>query len=177
MMRVLASVALWLAAASPADLSRIGAPGVAAIRGPALSGSIRFLADDLLASPALAGEPDFTRHFSGRDTCFELNDLKANKLVARSNPSRCAQRTSPCSTFKVPLALLAFDAGILKDETSAMKWDGTKTNRDAWNRDQAAATWIQNSVIWFSQRLTVQLGMEQVKAYLSRFDFGDAEFS
>jgi beta-lactamase class D len=131
----------------------------------------------LVASPAKAGEPDFARLFAERDGCFELYDLKTNKLVVRSNPRRCAQRTSPCSTFKVPLALMAFDSGILKDETSMMKWDGTKSSRDTWNRDQTAATWMQNSVVWFSQRLTPQLGMERVKAYLSRLDFGNQDMS
>lgn len=131
----------------------------------------------LIAFPAHAAEPDFDRLFAGRDGCFELYDMKTNKLVVRSNPRRCAQRTSPCSTFKVPLALMAIDAGILEDETSPMKWDGTKARRDEWNRDQTAATWMQNSVVWFSQRLTPQLGMEKVKSYLSRFDFGNQDMS
>jgi len=131
----------------------------------------------LLASPALADEPDFSRIFAGRDACFELYDLKAGKLVVRSDPRRCAERTSPCSTFKVPLALMAFDAGILTDENSPMKWDGTKTSRDIWNRDQTAATWMRDSVVWFSQRLTPLLGMDKVKAYLSRFDFGNQDMT
>ena len=131
----------------------------------------------LFTSPALAGEPNFARIFAGRDGCFELYDLKADKLVVRSDPTRCALRTSPCSTFKVPLALMAFDAGILTDESSSMKWDGTKTSRDAWNRDQTAATWMGNSVVWFSQRLTPLLGMDKVKAYLSKFAFGNEDMT
>jgi len=131
----------------------------------------------LIASHALAGEPDFARLFAGRDGCFELYDMKANELVLRSDPRRCAQRTSPCSTFKVPLALMAFDAGILEDEASPMKWDGTETSREAWNRDQTAATWMRDSVVWFSQRLTPRLGMERVKHYLARFDFGNQDMS
>jgi beta-lactamase class D len=127
--------------------------------------------------PAQAGEPDFARLFAGRDGCFELYDLKADTIVVRFNPDRCALRTSPCSTFKVPLALMAFDAGILKDENSSMKWDGTKFSRDAWNHDQTAATWMRDSVVWFSQRLTPELGMEKVKAYLARFDFGNQDMS
>lgn len=131
----------------------------------------------LITSPAQAVEPDFARLFAGRDGCFELYDMKAGKFVVRSNPRRCAQRTSPCSTFKVPLALMAFDSSILKDETSRIEWDGTKTSRDEWNRDQTASSWMQNSVVWFSQRLTPQLGMERVKAYLSSFDFGNQDMS
>ena len=130
-----------------------------------------------LTAPAQAGEPDFEKLFAGRDGCFELYDLKTSRRIARSNARRCAERTSPCSTFKVPLSLMAFDAGILADENSSMTWDGTKTSRDVWNRDQTAATWMQNSVVWFSQRLTPLLGMDKVKAYLSRFDYGNQDMT
>lgn len=131
----------------------------------------------LVTASAQSAQPDFARHFAGRDGCFELYDLKTNQLVVRSDPRRCALRTSPCSTFKVPLALMAFDSGVLADETSGMKWDGTRTRREEWNRDQTASTWMRNSVVWFSQRLTPLLGMERVKSYLARFDFGNRDMS
>lgn len=126
---------------------------------------------------ARAAEPDYAKLFAGRDGCFELYDLKANKRIARYNPRRCAEATSPCSTFKVPLALMAFDAGILTDDTSSIAWDGTTYERESWNHDQTAASWMQNSVVWFSQRLTPQLGLEKVKAYLGKFDFGNRDTS
>jgi beta-lactamase class D len=141
------------------------------------SAVVAFAISSLLASPVHAGEPNYARLFVGRDGCFELYDLKSNTLLVRSNPRRCAERTSPCSTFKVPLALMAFDAGILLDENSSIKWDGVKTSREAWNRDQTAASWMQNSVVWFSQRLTPQLGMAKVKNYLKRFDYGNRDMS
>jgi len=80
------------------------------------------------AAPAQA-KPNFAATFAGRDGCFELYDLSANKLVARYNPARCAKRLWPQSTFKVPLSLMAFDAGILKDENTSIKWDGKRTGR------------------------------------------------
>jgi beta-lactamase class D len=131
----------------------------------------------LAAGNSRAADPDFAMLFAGRDGCFEIYDLKAGKMVVRFNADRCALRTSPCSTFKVPLALMAFDAGILKDENSSLKWDGTKYSREAWNRDQTAATWMRDSVVWFSQRLTPQLGMDKVKAYLARLDYGNQDMS
>lgn len=126
---------------------------------------------------AQAGEPDFAKLFAGRDGCFELYDLKTNTLVVRSNARRCAERTSPCSTFKVPLSLMAFDAGILTDENAPMTWDGTVTSRDVWNRDQTAARWMKDSVVWYSQRLTPMLGMDKVKSYLARFDYGNQDMT
>jgi beta-lactamase class D len=72
---------------------------------------------------------------------------------------------------------MAFDAGILEDASSAMKWDGTKFAREAWNRDQTSATWMRDSVVWFSQRLTPQLGRKRVMTYLSRFNYGNQDTS
>jgi beta-lactamase class D len=135
------------------------------------------LAAALLAAPARAGDPDFAKLFAGRDGCFELYDLKTNKLVVRSDARRCAERTSPCSTFKVPLSLMAFDAGILIDESSSLKWDGKVSSRETWNHDQTAASWMQNSVVWFSQRLTPMLGMAKVKSYLAHFDYGNQDMT
>jgi beta-lactamase class D len=131
----------------------------------------------LSTAPAAGGEPDFARLFAGRDGCFELYDMKAKKIVVRSDARRCAERASPCSTFKVPLALMSFDASVLKDEGSSMKWDGIDRGRDVWNRDQTAASWMRDSVVWFSQRLTLLLGIRKVESYLARFDFGNHDMS
>jgi beta-lactamase class D len=131
----------------------------------------------LTSSIAVADRPDLAQVFAGRDGCFELYDLNAKKLVVRSDARRCAERVSPCSTFKVPLALMAFDAGVLTDERSSIKWDGQDRGRDVWNRDQTAASWMHDSVVWFSQRLTPQLGMERVRRYLARFGFGNGDMS
>ena len=130
----------------------------------------------LIPSTAYA-KADFERAFAGRDGCFELYDLKKDKLLVRYNPGRCSRRISPCSTFKVPLALMAFDAGILQADTSEMKWDGVRTPREEWNQDQTAASWMKNSVVWFSQRLTPQLGMQKVKTYLWNFRYGNQDMS
>lgn len=103
--------------------------------------------------------------------------MKANKLLVRSDPRRCAARVSPCSTFKVPLALIAFDAGLLSDENSVLKWDGKVYKRPDWNRDQTAASWMRESVVWFSQLLTPKLGMKRLTEYLQRFDYGNGDMS
>ena len=36
---------------------------------------------------------------------------------------------------------------------------------------------MRDSVVWFSQRLTPQLGMKRVKTYLARFEFGNQDMS
>ena len=58
-----------------------------------------------------------------------------------------------------------------------MKWDGTRTPREEWNRDQTAVSWMKYSVVWFSQRLTPRLGMQRVKSYLAKFRCGNQDMS
>lgn len=131
----------------------------------------------LFATAAHAAQPDYATLFAGRDGCFELYDLTADKVVARYNPARCAKRLPPQSTFKVPLSLMAFDAGLLKDENTTIKWDGKRSGRAEWNRDQTAASWMQYSVVWVSQRLTPRLGMPRITRYLTQFRYGNHDFS
>jgi len=156
-----------------------GVGWLAALAVAALFLSILALIAVSLASPGWSAEaePDYATLFAGRDGCFELYDLSSNKTITRYNPKRCATPLSPCSTFKVPISLMAFDAGILKDENSTLRWDGTSYSHKDWNQDQTAATWMSRSVVWFSQRLTPQLGMNRIKKYLAGFQYGNQDMS
>jgi len=131
----------------------------------------------LALAPRAHAAPNYSRIFAGRDGCFEIYDLASKKVVARYNPAHGAKRVSPCSTFKVPLSLMAFDAGLLQNENSSFKWDGKRTSRPEWNHDQTAASWMRLSVVWFSQRLTPKLGMRRIKDYLAKFHYGNQDFS
>ncbi|HBS51609.1 MAG TPA: penicillin binding protein transpeptidase domain-containing protein, partial [Coxiellaceae bacterium] len=37
--------------------------------------------------------------------------------------NRCNERVFACSTFKIPIAIMAFDQKILQDENTVIKWD------------------------------------------------------
>jgi len=125
-----------------------------------------------------ANTPDFRKTFKGRDACFILFDLTTNKTIITYNQRRCNKRFSPCSTFKIPLALMAFDQRILKDENTIIKWDeinhGDYPN---WNQDQTPKSWLQNSTVWVSQLITPQIGINKIKKYLSLFSYGNQDMS
>ncbi len=95
-----ALAALWLAAIAPAELAKVGAPGLAAISPAALSANIRFLSDDLLEGRG-SGTPGHAlaaRFFAAqlqavgaepageKGTWFQNVPLLALKL----DPARCA---------------------------------------------------------------------------------------
>ena len=132
-----------------------------------------FLGALLLISLSLkAADP-----FGGAKTCFLLYNLKTKAFDEVIGKQVCRERLSPCSTFKVPLAVMAFDSGVLKDEKQILKWDGVVGARPEVNRDQDAQTWMRDSVVWFSQRLTVKMGQKKLQAYLNDFDYGNRNLS
>lgn len=115
--------------------------------------------------------------FAGKNGCILLVNLKTGAPEQAWNAERCRERLPACSTFKVPLALMAFDSGVLRDEKQVLKWDGEKRLLDAWNRDHDAASWMQESVVWFSQRLTPQIGAARLSEYLKDFHYGNEDIS
>jgi beta-lactamase class D len=130
----------------------------------------------LFSACALANTPDIAEDFQGKSACFILFDLNQNKLVEKYNPTRCAKRITPASTFKVPLSLMAFDQKLITQET-IFKWDGREKDMAAWNVDQTPQTWLKNSVVWVSQTITPQLGITKIKSYLKKFHYGNQDFS
>lgn len=115
--------------------------------------------------------------FKGKDGCFLLTELESGKVIQEFNSALCKERISPCSTFKVPLAVMAFDTKILVDENTKLKWDGKLREREALNRDHTARSWLEDSVVWFSQRITPEIGTEKIQTYLKDFGFGNQDFS
>ncbi len=123
-----------------------------------------------------APSPALKTAISSRQGCVLVYDLERNKYVAKIGES-CGTRLAPHSSFKIPLALMAFESGVLKDESSSRKWDGQKKMLKAWEKNHTAQTWMSDSVVWFSQRLTQEMGMEKVKSDLARYQYGNQDMS
>lgn len=91
----------------------------------------------------------------------------------------CETRVTPASTFKLPLAVMAFDAGIImspREPVYPFK-QGYSDWIASWRQDTDPTMWMHNSNVWYSQRLTEQLGMEKLVAYARAFGLGNADFS
>lgn len=116
-------------------------------------------------------------YFENMDGCFLLYNLKTNTFDKVIGEERCRKQLPACSTFKVPLAVMAFDSGVLKDENVVLKWDGKKDIREASNKDHTAKTWMSDSIVWFSQRITPKLGKNKFQNYLNTFDYGNKDLS
>jgi beta-lactamase class D len=104
--------------------------------------------------------------------------IKENNTVIQKEGD-CATRYAPCSTFKVALSLMGYDAGILKDETHP-EWPfkkGYVDFLDVWKKPQNPTTWIKNSCLWYSQVLTTKLGMQKFQNYVIKLHYGNEDVS
>ncbi|MFN3824640.1 MAG: class D beta-lactamase [Pseudorhodobacter sp.] len=92
----------------------------------------------------------------------------------------CRFRVTPASTFKVPLAVMAYDAGILTDahhpamafRAGDPDWGGAN-----WKKDTDPAHWMRHSVLWFSQRIARAMGTATLTRHGQEFGYGNADFS
>ncbi len=95
------------------------------------------------------------------------------------NAGNCHTRLGAQSTFKIPLAVMGFDSGILKDAHNPV-WQyekGFTRNRPEDEQPTDPTYWEKESVVWFSQKLTRQLGMEKFSRYVETFDYGNKDLT
>jgi beta-lactamase class D len=132
----------------------------------------------LLIFLLLAGCASVTKdEFTPKKGCFLLYDMKTKKFV-RDEGSTCQEQVVACSTFKVPLAVMAFDSGVLKYENEVIKWDGTQHKEmHNWDQDQTPETWMRYSVVWVSQKLTPKIGEKRLQKYLHDFHYGNEDLT
>lgn len=109
------------------------------------------------------------------NSCFIAQE---NETVLQRE-GNCEQRYAPMSTFKIPLSLMGFDAGILIDETHPA-WpfkNGYDDWRDIWKQEHNPKSWIKESCVWYSKVLTTKLGMAKFQDYVTKFDYGNKDLS
>lgn len=109
---------------------------------------------------------------------FLLLDTKTSRALMELGPS-LDERMTPCSSFKIALCLMGFDAKVLTDDREPT-WEfreGYVDSLASWRAAQSPGSWIANSCVWYSQRLAEELGLEKIDAYLALFDYGNREMS
>jgi beta-lactamase class D OXA-2 len=129
------------------------------------------------AAEPLMTRPDWSTYFvalnaTGTMVVRDERTRPAHTLVY--NMDRANQRFSPASTFKIPHAAFALEAGLVRDEFQVFKWDGTKRSYEAWNADQDLRSSMRDSVVWVYQGFARDIGGSRAKAYLESVGYGNA---
>ena len=144
--------------------------------------SVSFLS---LAVVTLQGPPiraqDLSLIFKNTVGAFVLYDSKRNHYI-RYNESRCRQRFSPKSTFKIPNSLIGLETGVIRDAEFVIAWNREKyPPQDNWNQepfvhwaqDHTLRSAFKYSVVWYYRELALRVGQQRMKQYISKFNYGN----
>jgi len=126
------------------------------------------------AQETFTPRPEWERHFTDvgvTGTIVVVDERDGARWVW--NEARAAERFCPASTFKVPHALMALDAGVVRDEFQVFAWDGDEHTIAGWNRDQNLRSSMRHSVVWLYQDFARAIGVERERAYLEKLDYGN----
>lgn len=109
--------------------------------------------------------------------CTVVADAAGKVLL--EDGQACGERVTPASTFKVALAVMGFDAGILVDRDNPVLpfKEGYPDWIAEWRRPIGPADWMRYSVVWYSQRIARELGADRLESYAKEFGYGNADFS
>lgn len=141
----------------------------------------------LAATPVLAQMPerqivirdDLEKAFKeiGTEGTFVMLELSRSRITV-VNAARHTRGFLPASTFKIPNALIAFETGVIKDATHPVfKWDGTKREFEAWNKDHTPASAFKASAVWVFQDIARQITSTRMRVYVSQFGYGNRDIS
>jgi beta-lactamase class D len=135
-----------------------------------------------IATPAMAEtveRPDLDRHFKAAGTrgTIVVQNTRTGTLIV-SDSSRAATPLLPASTFKIPLALIALETGVVKDaHKDVLPWNGVEWIVPACNADQTLATALARSCLPIFAEIGRRVGDERLKASLTALDYGNHDAS
>jgi beta-lactamase class D len=110
-------------------------------------------------------------------TCTLIADAATGEVLHQDGP--CGTRESPASTFKIALSLMGYDTGYLKDaDTPSIPYkDEYRAMMDSWKVTTTPKSWMEDSVVWYSQVMTRSLGAEKFKTYVDKFNYGNGDIT
>lgn len=111
-----------------------------------------------------------------KNACIAVYDSNSRQYLVY-NMAQCQERLSPCSTFKIPNALIGLETGVLSGPGDTKKWDGTGHSRKVNNQDHDLSSAIRNSVVWYFQDVAMDIGADRMQEYLDAFDYGNRDIS
>lgn len=112
-----------------------------------------------------------------KEVCTLVSDVQTGAIVFERGD--CTTPVTPASTFKVPLAVMGFDAGFIKSPKEPVLefFKGDPDWGANWQENTNPTQWMINSTLWYSQRIARFLGPEVLTRYARSFGYGNADFS
>lgn len=107
---------------------------------------------------------------------FILYDQQNDKYTFY-NQEQTKQSFTPASTFKICNSLIGLETGVIGDENFVITWDSVVRQNSKWNQDHDLKTAFKNSTVWYYQELARRVGGQQMKLWLDKANYGNADTS
>lgn len=109
--------------------------------------------------------------------CLVMVDAATGDSLVREGT--CDELVTPASTFKIAISLMGFDSGVLRDDHSPYLPYKARYASDnpAWRHGTDPAGWLRESIVWYSQQVTSQLGAARIRSYVRAFDYGNGDLA
>lgn len=109
--------------------------------------------------------------------CTIMADASSGKELVREGS--CDERVTPASTFKIAISLMGFDSGVLRDDHSPyLPYEERYASPNpSWRHGTDPASWLRESVVWYSQQVVSRVGAAGVRGYVQAFDYGNRELA
>ncbi len=108
------------------------------------------------------------------DGSLILYDLKQDKYHVY-NSTQLDQFYTPASTFKIFNSLVGLETGVIIDENFLIPWDKVQRQNPNWNQDHTLKSAFTNSTVWYYQELARRVGGKQMKYWLDKVGYGNAD--
>ncbi|MDX8046477.1 BlaR1 family beta-lactam sensor/signal transducer [Gracilibacillus sp. S3-1-1] len=119
---------------------------------------------------------DLSDYFYEYDGSFVLYDIGKEHYTIY-NQANSTQRVSPNSTYKMYLALMALESGIITTDQSTLKWNKKQYPFVSWNKDHNLSTAMKDSVTWYFEELDQNMTSETIQAYIEKMNYGNKNLS
>ncbi|MDP2247422.1 MAG: class D beta-lactamase [Nitrosomonadales bacterium] len=117
----------------------------------------------------------YFKEFDAKGTIVVVDERVSGPVTSVYDEARAKKRLPPASTFKIPHALFALDAGAVRDEFQVFKWDGVKRTFEVHNQDQDLRSSMRNSAIWVYTLFAKEIGEDRARSYLKQINYGNAD--
>ncbi|MBA3683128.1 MAG: class D beta-lactamase [Bacteroidetes bacterium] len=107
---------------------------------------------------------------------FALYDEQKDTYIL-TDPAEFKKAYSPASTFKICNSLIGLETGVINNEDFIIKWDSVVRDNVKWNKDHDLKTAYKNSTVWYYRELARRVGGKQMKYWLDKAQFGNADTS
>ena len=82
----------------------------------------------------------------------------------------------PASTFKIPNGIIALETGVVENDSVLFAWNGEERAFKVWEQDLIFRDAFQVSCLPCFQEIARNIGVERMKAYLEKLDYGIIKF-